>query len=165
MASVATLKDIFEQRDPRRKVDVTLGQTRLKIGQDHLQLQVKSARAGHVYAVLLGSDAKSFYVLFPNGLDSNHRIAAGQTLVLPRPHWQVQASGPAGKNHLLVLVTDTPRDLGTLALTPGNAQNPFTYALNDLPGRSALIQFLVGQGPSGKIAPYGAAWVEVEEAP
>jgi hypothetical protein len=163
MASAATLRDIFEQRDPRRWVEVALDKSRLKIGHDALQLRVKSARAGHVYVVLLGSDAQSFYLLFPNGLDANHRIAAGQSLVLPRPHWQVQASGPVGKNQLLVLVTDQPRQLGKLALTPGNAQNPFTYALNDLPGRSALIQFLVGQG--GALAPYGAAWVEVEEIP
>lgn len=165
MASVATLKDIFEQRDPRRKVEVTLDKSRLKIGQDTLQLRVKSNRAGHVYVVLRGSDAKSFYLLFPNGLDSNHRIAAGQTLVLPRPHWQVQASGPAGKDQLLVLVTDTPRSLSQLALTAGDGQNPFTYALNDLPGRSALIQFWVGQGSAEKVSPFGAAWVEVEEMP
>ncbi len=165
LASVATLKDIFEQRDPRRKVEVTLDKTRLKIGQDALQMRVKSARAGHVYVVLRGSDAQSFYLLFPNRLDQNHRIAAGQTLVLPRPQWQVQAAGPAGKNQLLVLVTDTPRALGSLAWTAGDAQNPFTYALNDLPGRSALIQFLVGQGQNEPVAPYGAAWVEVEERP
>ena len=165
VASVATLKDIFEQRDPRRKVEVALDKTRLKIGRDALQMRVKSARAGHVYVVLRGSDAQSFYLLFPNRLDPNHRIAAGQTLVLPRPQWQVQAAGPAGKNQLLVLVTDTPRALGSLALTAGNAQNPFTYALNDLAGRSALIQFLVGQGQNEPVAPYGAAWVEVEETP
>jgi hypothetical protein len=164
-ASAATLKDIFEQRDPRRKVEVTLDKSRLKIGQDALQLRVKSNRSGHVYVVLRGSDAKSFYLLFPNGLDANHRITAGQTLTLPRPHWQVQASGPAGKDQLLVLVTDTPRSLGQLALTAGDAQNPFTYALNDLQGRSALIQFLVGQNTAGKISPFGAAWVEVEEMP
>jgi len=163
VASVATLRDIYEQRDPRRKVEVILSKSVLKIGKDPLELRLKSNRSGYVYLVLLGSDAKSFYILFPNGLDDKHRITAGQTLVLPRSQWQVQAAGPAGKDRLLVLVTDSPRSLKELPLTPSNAQNPFTYTLNDLTGRAALIQFLINEREKRKPAPYGAAWVEVEE--
>jgi hypothetical protein len=39
--------------------------------------------------LLLGSDRKSFYLLFPNGLDSDNRIRANQRLSLPRPDWKL----------------------------------------------------------------------------
>ena len=59
----------------------------MRIGRDQLQLSVTSSHAGHVYLLMLGSDRKSFYLLFPNGLDGDNRIQAGKPLALPRPDW------------------------------------------------------------------------------
>lgn len=165
LASLATLKDIEQQRDPRLQVQVRLAKPALKIGKDALDLTVRSNQDGYVYLVLLGSDAKSFYVLFPNGLDNANRIKAGQTLQLPRPDWQIKAAGPSGTNHLLVMVSKTPRHLDPGAMAPPHAEQPFTYALNDLKGRAALIDFLTGSGTGGRSQSFGARLVEVRELP
>jgi len=164
-ASLSTLNDILQQRDPRRKVDVSLDKKKLKIGQDNLQLRIRSSHPGNVYLVLLGSDAKSFYLLFPNEIDKNNRIVPGQTLNLPRPHWQVQATGPQGVDHVLVLVTEQPRSLAALKQDKDAGQSPFIFTLNDLSGRSDLIRFLVGSGSAGRAVSFGAAMISVEEIP
>lgn len=129
------LRQMFEQRDAKRRVRVSLGKTQLKIAQDTLDLSVQSDKAGYVYVALAGSDNKSVYVLFPNDLDQNNRIAAGETLKLPRDNWRVRAGGPAGTNNLLVFVADGPRDLGQLSASKAG---PFVMSLNDSEGRAKL---------------------------
>ncbi len=129
------LKRLFEQRDGKRNVTLTTNKTQLKIGQDTLDFSVKSDKAGYVYVALAGSDNESLYVLFPNDLDKNNRIEAGQTLALPRANWKVRAQGPAGTDQLLVIVSAGPRDLTALAK---NKAGPFTASLNNADGRAEL---------------------------
>ena len=143
LASLATLRDIQQQSNPRLVVDVKLSKSVLKIGKDALDLSVKSSHDGYIYLVMLGSDRKSFYVLYPNGLDRDNQIKAGQTRKLPRPDWQLEAAGPAGEDHLLVMVTTSPRKIDRLEMTEPDAKNPFTFALNEIGGRAALVNFLV----------------------
>jgi len=164
LASLATLKDIEAQRNPRRKVEVTLSKPSMKIGKDALELTVRTSHDGHIYLVMLGSDAKSFYVLFPNGLDAENKIKANQTLRLPRPDWKLMAQGPAGTNQLLVVVSDTPRDLSALRQLPPTSAAPFTFSLNDLPGREALIDFFAGRGVTGSSETFGARLLTVKES-
>lgn len=164
-ASLATLRDIEAQSNPKRKVDVKLNKTLLRIGKDSLDLAVRSSHDGYVQMILMGSDAKSFYVLFPNGLDKDNKIRAGQTLKLPRPDWQVKSSGPAGINQLLIMVTDSPRKLDKLTMTEPTASEPFTYSLTDLGGRVSLLDFLIGKGVDGRSESFGAKVVAVREAP
>jgi hypothetical protein len=64
----------------------------------------------------VGTRPDSFYLLFPNRLDSRNEIAAGQELRLPRTSWTVNALGPPGTDHILVLVAESPRDLSGYAL-------------------------------------------------
>ena len=163
LASLATLNEILAQRNPRRVVDVGLSRTSLKIGSDPLALTVRSNHDGYVHLLLLGSDRKSFYLLFPNGLDQDNRIKAKQTLSLPRPDWQLIAQGPAGVDQLLVLVSDTPRDLKALTASLPDSAAPFTFSLNDLPGRAALIDFFAGQGVTGASSSFGAKLLTVKE--
>lgn len=165
LASLATLKDIEQQRNPKRVVNVTLSKHTLKIGKDELDFKVTSSHDGYVYLVMLGSDAKSFYILFPNGLDGDNRISAGKPLRLPKPDWAVKAAGPAGTDHLLVMVSDSPRKLDGLTLAEPTATVPFTYALNTLGGRSALIDFLTGSGIDGKSESFGAKLLSLKEVP
>lgn len=129
------LKRIFDQRDGKRKVEVTAPKTQLKIGQDTMDFSVKSNKAGYVYVALAGSDNKSLYVLFPNDLDKNNRIEAGQTMLLPRPNWKVRSQGPEGSNQLLVFVSDGPRDLSSLSKSKAG---PFIVSLNNAEGRAEL---------------------------
>ncbi len=177
LTGAAALRQIFDQRDAKRRVQIVLARDRLRIGQDALDFSVQSDRAGYVYVAMAGSDNRSLELLFPNALDRDNRIAAGQQLLLPRPSWRVTAGGPAGIDQLLVIVTDGPRDHGQLST--GNAA-PFLSSLNDAAGR-AKLGILLTQSESasqpGCVDPgnrqsdpacsdaYGAAMLTVEETP
>jgi hypothetical protein len=113
--TLATLNDIYNQRDDRWQVEAKLGQPTLKIGSN-LNVTVRSQRDGFIYLFYQGSQPDSFYLLFPNQLDSVNAISANQELALPRSDWSVTALGPRGTDHLLVMVTETARDFSALAL-------------------------------------------------
>jgi hypothetical protein len=113
--TLATLNDIYGQRDDRWNVFATLDQPSLKIGTN-LALNLRSDRDGFVYLFYQGTAPGSFYLLFPNQLDANNMISANQDLRLPRPDWNVTALGPHGTDHLLIMVTATPRDFSNLSL-------------------------------------------------
>ena len=163
LASLSTLKDIEQQRNPKRVVDVKVSKPVMKIGKDSLDLSIKSSHDGFVYLILLGSDSKSFYVLYPNGLDKENAIKAGQTLRIPKPDWEVKANGPVGTNNLLVLVSDSPRKLDDLSMAEPTSVQPFTFALNDIGGRAALIHFLTSSGGQGNSESFGAKLMAVKE--
>ncbi len=164
-ASLATLALVENQANPKRKIQVKLSSSVLKIGKSNLEMAITSSHNGYVYLVLLGSDAKSFYILFPNGLDSNNYIKAGQPLKLPRESWEVMAAGPPGVDQVLVIVSDSPRKLDGLVLQEPTSNDPFTYALNNLDGRSALVDFLTNSSIPGASESFGAKRVTVQEVP
>lgn len=91
-----------------------LARSKLKIGKDKLSFSIRSSHAGYLYLLMAGSDGKTFDLLFPNKLDNNNFIQAGQLLQLPRTTWEVTTQGPRGKDHILVIVADAPRDLARL---------------------------------------------------
>jgi hypothetical protein len=128
------LRQMFEQRDAKRSVRVVLPKNQLKIGQDTMDMAIQSNKPGYVYVALAGSDNKSVYMLFPNDLDQDNKIEAGQALQLPRANWRVKAGGPAGINNLLIMVADGPRDVAALTAKAG----PFVTSLNDAEGRAKL---------------------------
>jgi len=110
--------DVFALRDAQRGVWIEPPSARLRIGADTLNLKITSAQEGYLYLLLAGSDKRSFYLLFPNNLDRNNRVAASQTVSLPRLNWAIKAAGPAGRNKLLVLVSESERDTSRLATRP-----------------------------------------------
>ena len=118
-AHVATpaevLGELHQQRDGSRRVVATVRKPRLKIGSDALEIDITPARDGHLYIALAGSDGKSLYLLYPNDLATDNRVRAGQRVSLPSPGWEVIAGGPVGVETLLVMVTDAPRNLQSLA--------------------------------------------------
>jgi hypothetical protein len=144
-------------------VDAKVSKPAMKIGKDSLDLSIKSSHDGYVYLILLGSDSKSFYVLYPNGLDKDNAIKAGQTMRIPKPDWELKANGPVGTNNLLVMVSDSPRKLDNLKMAEPTAAQPFTYALNDIGGRAALINFLTSSGSDGNSESFGAKLLAVKE--
>ena len=162
VGALASIKDIYAQRDVRRTVTVTLPKETLRIDQDMFAMTVKSSHAGYVYVLLLGSDETSFYMLFPNALDKANRIEANQPMKLPRPHWGVNAAGPPGTDQLLVIVTETPRNLSILPSATMSADNPFILTPGDLGGRQQLVNFVIGSGVSGD-GRFGASRITVKE--
>jgi hypothetical protein len=169
----AALKDILAQRDPRRQVTVRLGADRLAIGKDKLDLTVTSSHAGHLYLILLGSDKRSFYLLFPNDRDHANTIQAGETLRLPRTGWRITAQGPAGVDRVLAVVAESPRNL---ALLGNERAGPFLQSLTDANGRARLSWIMgtamygaapecrsVAGGAAKCSDAYGAALVDITE--
>jgi len=139
---LATLNDLYAQRDDRWGVSASLSKPVLKIGADVLDLAVTSQRDGFLYVFYLGSQPGSFYLLFPNQLDDDNAIRANEPLQLPRPSWTVNALGPAGTDHILVMVSETARELGDYSLpTP----------------------YVSLSGPFGRIAPSAQAVAHLNE--
>jgi hypothetical protein len=124
--TLATLNDIYHQRDDRWDVKVTLDQPTLKIGSN-LTFSVRSSRDGYLYIFYRGSQPDSFYLLFPNQLDSSNALAANSELRLPRESWTVTALGPRGADHILVMVSESARDFSSLSLPAEyvSASGPF----------------------------------------
>jgi hypothetical protein len=133
------LRQLHNQRDATRVLDVQAHSTRLRINQDPLRLSIRSPREGYLYLALAGSDQSSLYLLYPNSADGNNLIKAGEEMVLPRPHWRVTAGGPKGMDSLLVIVTDSPRDLSQLK---GSQAGPFVKTLLTPEGKNSLHLFL-----------------------
>jgi hypothetical protein len=160
------LEQIHAQRDSKRRVEVRAVAERLRIGADTLDFSVTSSHPGHLYVAMLGSDRQSLVLLFPNELDGRNRIAAGESVLLPRPGWRVAAGGPPGEDTLLVMVTDGPRDLSGLG---GGRAGPFAKPLTDAAGR-ARLQWLLGSNAgggscqgSGCSDAFGSALLRVQE--
>lgn len=112
----ATFRDIFNGRDDLRTVEIMLARDKLSIGKDRLSFSVRSSHTGYLYLLMAGSDGKTFDLLFPNKLDGNNFIQAGQNMQLPRATWELTAQGPRGKDHILAIVADAPRDLAKLPM-------------------------------------------------
>ena len=178
---VNTLKDIYAQRDDRRVVTVNMRDEKVRIGRDKVEFTVSSTHAGHLYILMVGSDGKTFDMLFPNQLDRANEIEPGQVLRLPRRNWEVTAGGPPGTTQLLAMVTDAPRDFSKLPL---KAAGPFSILEAD--GRATQgMQVATQQAPSAAAEEcaddnnrkrnlavarrcsnaYGAALTAVEELP
>jgi len=117
-STLAALQDIYNSRDDRRLVTLTAAKPALKIGVDTVDFTLTSREGGYVYLVMVGSDGETFDLLFPNQIDRNNLIEPGGTMRLPRPAWQLSAEGPPGKNTLLAIVTDNPRDFSSAGLKP-----------------------------------------------
>lgn len=115
-AAYYTLLDVFHNRDDRRVVTLTPAKSSFRINQDDVKFSLTSSHAGYIYLLMVGSDGKTFDMIFPNKLDTRNEIEAGQTLQLPRPAWQITAGGPVGKDHLLAIVADAPRDFAALGM-------------------------------------------------
>jgi len=115
---LAALNDIYGNRDDRRLVMLGTDKPAPRIGRDNVSFNLSSREGGYVYVLMVGSDGETFDLLFPNQIDRNNVIGPGERMVLPRPNWQLAAGGPAGKNTLLAIVADSPRDFAKAGLKP-----------------------------------------------
>ena len=112
-----------------------------------------------MYVFYQGTQPGSFYLLFPNQLDSNNAIAANQDLQLPRPEWNVTALGPRGTDHLMVMVTATLRDFSTLTLPAEyvSAAGPFEKINPTAQAVARVSQIATLSAAAGKAACRDAA--------
>jgi hypothetical protein len=161
-ASAATLEDIYAQRNGRLKLEVTAPK-KLVIGKDPFAFNVRSSTNGYLYAVMLGSDGKSFYLLYPNKLDQDNKIKANITYKFPRPGWSINAAGPEGTNRMLFVVSQSPRDPKIFETDEVNGGGPFAFTLAEMTARKRLVDFFIGRGVQGKNGQMAATLVSVEE--
>lgn len=127
--------DVLGQADARLKVLAKPGAAKVRIGKDALAFSVAANRPGYVYVLVAGTKGDDYTLLFPNDLDADNKIAAGQTFTLPRPSWRLMSQGPAGRNEFLVIVADAPRNFQQIPTSPNG---PFIRTLNDPLGRVNL---------------------------
>lgn len=160
----ATLADIFAQRNPRIKLDVTVPKS-VVIDQDPLSFSVRPGTSGYLYVLLLGTDEKSFYLLYPNKMDSNNWVEAGRTYSLPGPGWKIKAGGPPGTNRLLFVVSKSPRDPTLFVSDSSSGGGIFTYAVANEASRVRLIDFFLGRGAKDSNRELGAILASIEERP
>lgn len=108
--AAAALQAIRSGASPAVAVSLKASMHRMRIGQDELDFEVRTQQAGYLSVLHVGSDGKTFDLLFPNELDANNHIAAGGSVRLPRPSWRAKAGGPAGTSWLMAVVSEKPRD-------------------------------------------------------
>jgi serine/threonine protein kinase len=169
---VTLLNDVVKRADSRLVVKVWPDKSSLNIGKDRLEFRVKSNESGFLYVLLSSTDKSRFYLLFPNGLDKNNRIKANEEMVLPRKNWRITAGGPAGTNHIAVVVSRVPRDFTDIKATKQGESIPEfdlaraeqLWAEHDRDGTSPFI----GQGRCVALADpcdntYGATLLEIKE--
>jgi len=113
--ALAQFERVLATQDASYGVRAVAGKSSLRIGKDFFTFSVTSARAGYVQVLLLGPDG-SLLQLFPNAKAPAQRINAGQTIKLPGSEWPLEASEPLGTEHVLVIVSQEPRDYASLGL-------------------------------------------------
>jgi hypothetical protein len=165
---VAALDAVLAGASPERKVTVEVAKQRVRIARDRLGFSIRSSHAGYVYVHMVGTEKNDFHQLFPNKLDTANRIEAGGELTLPRRSWPIEAGGPAGTDHFVVIVSDAPRDFSAAGLSPGDP-----FAVFPLERAAALQRAYSGSTPlfagvaacPGAPCPatYGAAAFSIDE--
>jgi hypothetical protein len=161
-ASASTLQDIHSQRNGRLTVEVTAPK-RLTIGKDPFTFNVRANTDGYLYAVMLGSDGKSFYLLFPNKLDQDNKIKANVRYTFPRPGWSIKAGGPEGTNRVLFVVSPSARDPKIFAPDEASGGGAFTFSVAEMTARQRLVDFFVGRGVQGRDGRMASTLVEIAE--
>ena len=154
-STVAALEDIVRYSDPMISVNTLADKQTLVIGRDRIKFRVKSSEAGYVYVFYSGTDNAGLTLLFPNTSDSKNRIAADTEMVLPRASWNIDAGGPPGVDHIVAMVSRSPRDFSGVGLKPANPLSEFDLA---------SLQRLWTSAPAG-VSPYaGVARCAAEAA-
>jgi Domain of unknown function (DUF4384) len=127
-STVAALEDIVRHSDPLISVNTLADKQSLVIGRDRMKFRVKSSEAGYLYVFFSGTDNAGLTLLFPNANDAKNRIAADTEMVLPRESWNIDAGGPPGVNHIVTMVSRSPRDFSGVGLKPANPLSEFDLA-------------------------------------
>jgi serine/threonine protein kinase len=165
----AALRQVLAGASSDRAVTVQAGKSLVMIGRDRLDFTVRASHAGYVYVHMVGSNRSNFWLLFPNSVDKDNYVKAGQTLALPRKGWRMGVEGPPGIDQFVAIVSDVPRDFQGAGLVAGELFSEFPIAR-----ASAMQRSYTGATPLFAGAPvctgiptcshaYGAGMFLIEE--
>ncbi len=161
---------IFEQRDRNHHVSVAVAQSQVEIGRDKVSFTVHSARAGYLYVLMVGTDRRNFWVLFPNQLDADNHVSAKGRLNLPRKTWELKVGGPPGTDHFVAVVSRNQRDFTASGLSKADifGEFPLEVAARVAQAASGAASPFIGMprctATAGECsAAYGAAVFSIEE--
>lgn len=162
------IKRLISGADAGWSVRLEAEQTVLKIGQDKLRFSVTSSLPGYLHILLIDADGQRIRQLFPNALDAEHRVVAGDVLKLPRAGWSLPAAGPPGVAHLLAVVAPSPREFAQIGLKSDGQGGGFDPAVagqawQTKGGRAFAGNPVDCQFAQATCETYGAAVVSVEE--
>ena len=115
---VGALEDIVRFADPTLAVVAVAERPSVRIGRDDIRLRVKANRAGYLYVLFSGTGEPEIRLLYPNQRDSDPRVPADTDLVLPSAASKLRmtASGPPGVDHIVAIVSPTPRSFDDVGL-------------------------------------------------
>ncbi len=166
---ITALKSVVAGATAGRTVTASADLARVRINRDRMLFSVTSSHAGYVYVHMLGTQPDDFLLLFPNKMDQNNRIKAGETLKLPRKGWGFQAAGPAGQDNFVVIVSDVPREFGAADPVKAGDFTAFknartSKAMQAYQGTAPLFAGApVCPEPTNCSAAYGASMFAIEE--
>ena len=153
------LIDLREAASRDYRVRLDTASSNLRIHNDFLDFSVTTDRPGYLYVLQVGSDGRTFNLVFPNRLDNNHYVQAG-THRLPRDHWRVRAGGPVGTSYLMAVIAPVPKDF-TRGMDASAA-----FATAPATRSATRTLFVEATGASGGGGSYGASnIVAIQETP
>lgn len=122
--------------------------TPLTIGRDPLSFMLHSRRGGYLYVLLADTATARLSLLFPNDLDRDNRVVAGEPVVFPRSTWAYEADLPQGSWQVLALVSASPR---RFTLLQAERTNGIPAAPVD------LVEARLNESAGGEVALLGEA--------
>jgi len=154
------LADIRAGADKALPVALKPARRSVHIAQDYLEFSVTTKTEGYLYILQVGSDGTTFNLLFPNKVDADNHLPAG-THAFPRTSWRLRSAGPAGTDHLMAILSSTPKDFSQQM----SAAGPFSTAPATAGAAKTLVVVATGAA-TGANGRYGASDViTIEEAP
>ncbi len=168
---ITVLDEIFDERDRDHAVTISVEKAQVRIGKDRLYFEIRSAKSGYVYLLMVGTNHSDFFKLFPNSLDEDNYIKAGKQFNLPRPEWRLGAEGPPGVNNFIVIVSSHPRDFSAAGIKSFGpfAKFPFESSAQLYLSDTGVTSLFAGKTVCPEILgencdkSYGAAVFSIEE--
>ena len=152
---VATLRDLQRGADSRWAVQLNAQPPNAKIGKEAFKLTLTSSESGYLTLLYVGSDGGEFMQLYPEVPGTPAPVAANVPFRLPDDY---AAHGPVGVNHVLAIVSATPRDFSDVLGKQGAA--PASLATAGALQESAHQR---KKQPDQESALYGAALIRLVE--
>ena len=126
---VQAFRRVAAAQTPGWDLTLTAARAQLRRDRDALSFTLLSRQDGQVLVWQHGTDG-SLRQLYPNALGPAPQVRRGQPLTLPHAGLDLTATGPAGTQQLLVMVSRWPRD--RTAFAPKREQGFTSYPTGSL---------------------------------